>query len=348
MSRGSLSAQMMNDAQRLSNVGNPVDPSKQYDEISNGQEQVTIETLMRQAGVTAEDIQVVANAHPEIISQIGGGKTCEEAARSASSRGGVARGQCGSGTRKVLVGARGMSCDSIQSNVAQNARAEYSRSLGFQKGQAGGDSVYIGLEATGNYISIDIENEAYGKTTTYNGPLDRSMWTTVSKISPGAVLSFDPIFDPVWRQQAAAGHKTYGNTPWTAGAIWGHAGVMTNDEDVQCDGRQKRIPFSRYGPQIHVSYPKDAFVPKEYALLCIQQAQERANDPNYEYPADVRRRKAATPTHQASRSGRSSTGNRSTTAQRRTSTRNHRSTTAQRRTSTGSRRTTVRRFSRGR
>lgn len=278
MSRGSLSAQMMNDAQRLSNVGNPVDPSKQYDEISNGQEQVTIETLMRQAGVTAEDIQVVANTHPEIISRIGGGRTCERLADEASRRGGRALGQCGGGTRRIYEAA-GCANDSINSPAARYARDQYRRNYPFKGNDPGADSFYIGLEASGNYVSIDIENHAYRKAR--GGQEDREMNEYLRTVQPGVTVSFDCVFE---RDISQAG---------TAGGKWGHVAVKRNDGKFQCDGTQSSINCARYGPQIHVSFPKDASIPREYALLLIQQQQERTSDPNSQYPADVRRRTAA-------------------------------------------------------
>lgn len=310
--------------------GGPQTPQEQYDAISNGQDRVTIETLMKRCGVTAEDMQVVANEHPEIISQIGGGSTCQRLADEASRRGGRALGQCGGGTRRIYEAA-GCANDSINSPAARYARDQYRQNYPFKGRDPGADSFYIGLEASGNYVSIDVENRAYRGTK--GGHEDCQMNGYLRTVQPGVTVSFDCVFD---RGISQAG---------TAGGKWGHVAVKRNDGKFQCDGTQQSINCARYGPQIHVSFPKNASIPREYALLLIQQQQERTSDPNSQYPADVRRRKAATPTQRASRSGRSSTGNRSTTAQRRTSTRNHRGTPARRRTSTGNRGTTVRRSS---
>jgi hypothetical protein len=56
-----------------------------YAQVCGGEakDKVTITSLMEQAGVTSADFQAVCNEHPELLGEIGGGKTCEALAKAA-------------------------------------------------------------------------------------------------------------------------------------------------------------------------------------------------------------------------------------------------------------------------
>lgn len=224
---------------------------------------VKISELMQNYGITAEDFQAVYKDNPEIINALGGGKTCKKLAKSADRviteyrNGKPVTGKCLPGVRDIYDKA---GVDSLNNQTSRNAiiRSRFS----YQKNNGGGNG-YVGLEASGDYFTIKVKNEAYGKTK--NGPEDKKMNELLQDIQPGITITVDSIENNSDRQKA-------GNTN---GGKYGHIAVKRNDGNWGCDFNQNSINFDRYGKYARICVPKDAEISSEYAQMLIEYAQER-------------------------------------------------------------------------
>lgn len=256
--------------------------------LPRGTSEITIDELIQEYGVRPEDIQVVANEHPEIATKIHGGKTMNtlsNSVRTKKARGTV--GHCAGGTYDYYTAAPDTAVIVTSPAFAQG-RIEYAKEdnkARFKKNSKkqldpGADSFYRGLEQTGKFISIDVDNKAYGLNTRNGGAADKEMDAYLKSLPPGATVSFDCYED---RSSPKAN---------TGGGKWGHVGIVGDDNYMMhCDFNQSDVDNARYGKQLHVCYPTDAYVPAEYAEMLIEQAKKRENDKNYTYPPEIRMRK---------------------------------------------------------
>ena len=269
-----------------------IEKAKAYDNAVNGspapiEQDMTIYDLMEQYGVTPEDIQVVANEHPEMAQMIGGGPTLEALAASADKKKGKMIGGCGRGVSEIQSNSMVNKSDTTYNANAHKIMADESHRRSGVNSTTSGFARYIGLEATGSWISIDFDNEAYNKAR--KGTEYEKTNEFAFGVRPGVCISVDEIRDRDVRKSKATSEKEReaGGTP---GGIHGHVAIMGHDGKYHADGEQSSINFTRYGEQYHLSYPTDAVVPAEYCNMIVDQAKTRQSDPNYRYPDDVRKR----------------------------------------------------------
>ena len=242
---------------------------------SENAQPMSVHELMEKYGVTAEDFQAVCEENPQLITCVGGGKTCEELAKSADrvqtkyQNGQPITGKCLPGVRSIYSQCKN---DSLSCKAAQEAIVR-SR-LPYQSTNGGGNG-FVALEASGNYITLAIENKAYG--TPKNSAENAEMNRFVKGVQPGITLTVDSIEDPAMRQKC-------GNNN---GGKYGHIAVKRHDNCWGCDFKQDTINFSRYGRYARVCVPTDAIVSGKYTQKLIERAQNRqqANSQNLQMAA---------------------------------------------------------------
>lgn len=254
------------------------DNTKEQETVENSgndiQEKIKISDLMENHGVTVEDFQAVYEKNPEIIYALGGGETCKKLANSADRvvtkrrRGIPLTGHCLPGVRNIYSQA---SIDSLSCDIAREAMIK-SR-MPYQKTNGGGNG-YIALEASGDYLTIKIENKAYNKPK--NSPENKEMNDIVKDVNPGITVTVDSISDRMVRA------KTGNNV----GGTYGHIAVKRNDGCWGCDFKQETINFARYGEYARICIPKDAEISSEYANMLIEEANERSHDSHIRYSTE--------------------------------------------------------------
>ena len=256
------SVDLANNTEIVTEISLPSAQQK-YQEIAGNNDEIDIKTLMDNAGVCKEDFQALCNEHPEMIAQIGGGKTCTDLAKVADRVNIIGNGgYCLPGVRKLYFQCQN---DSMTNASALRAQTQYTTEHRYQ-GTNGGCSGYETLEGSGNYVSVALKNTAYGKA---KGCEENTVMNNLFKtVQPGITVTMDSVEDNNMRR--SMGHN---------GAKYGHIAVKRSDNRFACDIRQENIGFTRYGEYAHVCFPKDAYVSKEYAEMLIEKAQTRmAND----------------------------------------------------------------------
>ncbi|MBR1373288.1 hypothetical protein IJ556_02425 [bacterium] len=226
------------------------------------QKDLSLQNLLDTGMITAEDIQKVCDAHPEIISQIGGGPTLSKLAKSADQVTSLkSEGKCHTGVFSIYARAGN---DSISNAAARKATQSYRKP--YQGTFNGGCSAAAALDASGKCISLTVKNAAYNGN--FNSSANQTMNALFYSVQPGVTFCIDSIEDDKVR-------KAKGDT---AGGKYGHDCVMRSDGKYASDFIQKTINFSRYGAYAHASYPTDARVPEEYVKLILEQAQMRTGE----------------------------------------------------------------------
>lgn len=269
---------------RRAKVGMKHLPRAYEDKQESQQQKTTITDLIDKNGVKPEDFQAVCDEHPELIYAIGGGNTCSALANAADDvvtryvrkKGKMvaSTGGCLPGTRRIYANASKDYNIPDSLNNEDSRRAIVESRLPYQKNNGGGNG-YVALEASGDYITVSIENTAYGKQK--NDPMNHEMNEKVRNIQPGITITIDSIEDVQTR-------KLLGNT---AGGIYGHIAVKRNDGNWGCDFNQHSINFARYGKYARICIPKDAEISEEYAQLLIEQAQKRQEQENNNQKTDA-------------------------------------------------------------
>lgn len=253
-----------------------------YAQVCGGEakDKVTITSLMKQAGVKSADFQAVCNEHPELLGEIGGGKTCEALAKAADQvvtrygpNGKAKVGMCKSGVDAIHANAArryGLPTDSLHSQKSQEAIVQYRRERPYQGKSNGGCNLYAGLENSGDYVTVAVKNTAYLATGANTTAKNKEMNDLFIRCQPGVTMTIDDVGN---RRSSQA---------QTAGGKWGHTAVRANKTKRQgrpwaCDFEQDEFNFARYGEYAHACFPKDACVSEEYAKMIIAKAQERQN-----------------------------------------------------------------------
>lgn len=237
-------------------------------------DKISIQDLMKQANVKGEDFQAVCNDCPELLGEIGGGKSCEALAKAADVvktkyvDGKAQTGMCKSGVdaihRKAV--SFGLPKDSLHTAASVKAIDDYRKKRPYQGASNGGCNIYAGLESSNDYVTVAVKNEAYCKSKGCTE--DKKMNSVLLQCQPGVTVTIDAVEDRNISQAKTAGGK------------WGHTVVRANKTKTlgrpwACDFEQGDINFSRYGEYAHICFPKDAYVSKDYAKMIIAKAQER-------------------------------------------------------------------------
>ncbi len=225
---------------------------------------INIKELYDDFGVTDEDLQKLYDENPEILKQIGGGPTCEEWAKQADKvetkydeNNKAITGGCLAGVQNIAnMASMG---DTLSVANLEKYRKDY------QGNSNGGCATHLALDASGDFMSIKIKNEAYGLG--YDGK-NSLMDNIVGQLQPGVIISCDSIEDEKMRDKM-------GNT---LGGRYGHVAVKRNDGCLACDFKQTDVNFGRYGEFIYVSYPKDAQMNRYYAKKLVEIASERQKE----------------------------------------------------------------------
>lgn len=221
----------------------------------------TIQSLLS-AGVTAQDFQAVNDQTLDdqgnglMFSICGGSMTkLAQAARTVT---GSPQGGCYSGVK------------AIYRKAGLDAWLKNSGGSGYM--------CYMDLERSGHCISISFPNSSY-ENCNQSGIMQTRYF---EHFLEGTTLSMDNIKDCEIRQKVIAIGKKKGKS-YAPGATHGHATVITNDPNdpkyspgrAACDGVQKKIYVNHYGPYVHATFPKDAYVPEEYAMLLLERVLNR-------------------------------------------------------------------------
>ncbi len=244
----------------------PQDADKQAEEMwekaMNGKVagNLSVDELMANAGVTPADIQAVVNKNPEIISRFEPGNTGKSLARAADGVVGKPEGNCLGGVQTMIgVANIGVTIEKDNPDWPQKER--------YAGNSNSACNTYIPLEKSGQFLTINVKNKAYTRgNSEHKQEENRAMKEFNRKLPAGTIACVDNK-----KADAVRGFR-----PQNAGEIHGHTWVLDNDKRSKCDGEQPDGPdFTRYGPVIHISMPKDGGVPKDVALEFIKQAQKR-------------------------------------------------------------------------
>ncbi|MBO5284699.1 MAG: hypothetical protein J6B00_02360, partial [Alphaproteobacteria bacterium] len=120
-------------------------PEDVYNKSFEGRsDKVSLDELMKQTGVTQADIQAVFKAHPEIVQEMGGGKTNQALAKAASRVSGRSQHNC-------LTGVQEMHCAVNSENGEYIAKynANWPEKIPQADGKNSACNVYIPLEKSG-------------------------------------------------------------------------------------------------------------------------------------------------------------------------------------------------------
>lgn len=240
------------------------------EELFGKTNQISINDLMEKAGVTSEEFQTLCDKDPTMIQRIGGGKTCEDLAEAAyeKAHGNPLTGSCLGGVQAIFGKAGQSDSLAIKSPKVQEIRLSKS----YQGGSNGGAVGYVALEEGNNFITVTIDNKAYGTKDNLYSPENNDMNALFAGCQPGVVMTVDDIVDDNLRTKK-------GNT---GGGKYGHIAVATDhrigsNRAWGSDGEQSIFNFPRYGAKAHAFFPKNAMANKEDAENLIALACKRKN-----------------------------------------------------------------------
>ena len=241
---------------------------------------ITIEELLA-AGVTAEDIQALADKEPTLAYNIKDGPTMSKIAEAAftfakNNPGAKALGNCGTGLRNNVASKVG--------GIYQSALASQATYLPSGIG-SGGCTYWRRLEQSGQFITITRPNTAYVPEDKLTSADKRNLeqikiMNNYTDLLPAGVTI-------CWDNQIVNGKPRSTNLPGAknnhAGGLQdGHTGAKASPPGTPSihvnDGIQHNPHYAGwYGKYMHISYPIDALVSAEWAEKLIQQAQERTH-----------------------------------------------------------------------
>lgn len=240
-------------------LGLAADPNELPEFITEG---ATIQKLM-DFGVTAEDFQVIndktlnCEAGKGLMFSIQGGDAMTRLAAAAREVTGTPQGKCHTGVKQI-----------------------YRRAgLGSWIENAGGSAYMLHktLEETGKVVCIYYENRAYQNCLMKNSEDMQKLY--FNHFPEGVTLVMYNIKDPKVKEEVIkkGGKNKKGKDKFRPGATHGHDAVMTGRQPGQaaCDGVQNIIYVRHYGKEFYAIYPKDAYVPQEYAELLLERVLER-------------------------------------------------------------------------
>lgn len=220
---------------------------------------VSLDELMQQTGVTQADIQAVFRQNPEIIQEMGGGKTNQALAKAASRVSGTCKGGCLGGVQMIYANVSKEKEDMI--SAQDGAWPEKIPQAGNSNSAC---NTYIPLEKSGQFITLTYPNKAYNKT---EGSKEAEAMKEFNRSLPaGTTVCIDNKIPDGYRGKAGL----------TDSEIHGHTWVLDTHKVSCSDGRQEDGPkFSRYGENMHISIAKDNYISKDLALKLIKQKQAR-------------------------------------------------------------------------
>ena len=221
--------------------------------------EVSLDELMKQTGVTQADIQAVFKQNPEIVREMGGGKTNQALARAASRVSGSCQGGCLGGVQTIYANVSKEKADIVS---AQDGA--WPKKIPQAGNYNSACNVYIPLEKSGQYITLTYPNKAYHKQETSKEA--EAMKEFNKSLPAGTTVCLDNDIPDGYRGKAGLNESE----------IHGHTWVLDNTKASCSDGRQEDGPkFSRYGKNMHISIAKDNYISKDLALKLIKQKQAR-------------------------------------------------------------------------
>ncbi len=218
--------------------------------------QMSIQDLLEKTGVTKADIQAVVDQNPEMAFCFTPGEKGKAIYNAARRITGLPQGKCLSGMQAIVANS------GIGVDIGRNNPDWPKTEIGAGRSNSA-CNISIPLEKSGQFITVELNNEAYQKKTL--SPEYRKMQELNSKIPIGTIVSIDnKLPDEVSGRRARTNSEKHGHT-WTS----------RGNGEYASDGVERNIHFSNYGKKMYLSYASDCSVPKEMALKCIEQAQIR-------------------------------------------------------------------------
>ncbi len=219
---------------------------------------VSVTDLMKNAGVTVEDIQAVINENPETLFKFKSGSTSTRLAETAAKVKGELTQNCLAGVQTIFDKAR---CHGILSGDS----AKWPKKIGGGTYNSACNS-YIPLEESGKFITVSIKNKAYNQAK--DSQENEQMREFCQKMPKGSIVICDnKVPDHFEGKRYESLVDEYGK----GGLIHGHICIKDTYGQFKSDGTEPKGPnFARYGEIVRFSIPKDMEVPKDLALTIIE------------------------------------------------------------------------------